>query len=98
MTIAMTAQPSPQPNSQPSAQEDINLLNRTKIVATLGPATASPEMVKRLAKAGVSVFRLNMSHGNAHEQGPKVEMIRQVARELDQPLAILADLQGPKLR
>ncbi len=96
MTIAMKPQ-----NQQPNnalLQEDISLLNRTKIVATLGPATDNPERVKQLAQAGVSVFRLNMSHGNADEQEARVQMIRSVAAELNQPLAVLADLQGPKLR
>ncbi|WP_373532378.1 pyruvate kinase [Vampirovibrio sp.] len=97
MTIA-TQMTSSQPNNHAPQHEDINLLNRTKIVATLGPATDSPERVKQLAQAGVSVFRLNMSHGNANEQAPRVQMIRDVAAELNRPLAILADLQGPKLR
>lgn len=98
MTIATQQMNSPRPESHPLLHEDISLLNRTKIVATLGPATASPERVKQLAQAGVSVFRLNMSHGNASEQGPRVQMIRDVAAEIHKPLAILADLQGPKLR
>jgi pyruvate kinase len=97
MTIA-TQMTSSQPNNHAPQHEDINLLNRTKIVATLGPATDSPERVKQLAQAGVSVFRLNMSHGNANEQAPRVQMIRDVAAEINRPLAILADLQGPKLR
>jgi pyruvate kinase len=97
MTIA-TQMTSPQQNNNAPQHEDINLLNRTKIVATLGPATDSPERVKQLAQAGVSVFRLNMSHGNANEQAPRVQMIRDVAAEINRPLAILADLQGPKLR
>ncbi|WP_303673868.1 pyruvate kinase [Vampirovibrio chlorellavorus] len=99
MTIAtQQASPQPQKNNPALQHADISLLHRTKIVATLGPATASPEMVKQLALAGVSVFRLNMSHGNADEQGARVQMLRNVAAELNQPLAILADLQGPKLR
>jgi pyruvate kinase len=97
MTIATHMTPS-QPNNHAPLHEDINLLNRTKIVATLGPATDSPEGVKQLAQAGVSVFRLNMSHGNANEQAPRIQMIRDVAAEINRPLAILADLQGPKLR
>lgn len=98
MTIATQTNNSQQPNSHSLLHEDISLLNRTKIVATLGPATCSPERIRQLAQAGVSVFRLNMSHGNADEQAPRVAMIRAVAAELHQPLAILADLQGPKLR
>lgn len=98
MTIATQQMNSPRPEGHSLLHEDISFLNRTKIVATLGPATASPERVKQLAQAGVSVFRLNMSHGNASEQGPRVQMIRDVAAEIQKPLAILADLQGPKLR
>lgn len=98
MTIATQQMNSPRPEGHTLLHEDISFLNRTKIVATLGPATASPERVKQLAQAGVSVFRLNMSHGNASEQGPRVQMIRDVAAEIQKPLAILADLQGPKLR
>lgn len=77
---------------------DISRINRTKIIATLGPASASPERLKQLAQAGVNVFRLNMSHGNDDEQLDRIKMIRAVSAELGFPLAILADLQGPKLR
>lgn len=78
--------------------QDINNIKRTKIIATLGPASADRETLKKLAKAGINVFRLNMSHGNAGEQQERVQIIREVAAELNMPLAILADLQGPKLR
>lgn len=94
---------SPHPHNQnqtnkPLLTEDISRINRTKIIATLGPASASPERLKQLAQVGVNVFRLNMSHGNAEEQLERIQMIRAVAAELGYPLAILADLQGPKLR
>lgn len=77
---------------------DISRVNRTKIVATLGPATESPERLRQLAHAGVNVFRLNMSHGNAEDQPKRIQAIRQVIDELGMPIALLADLQGPKLR
>lgn len=73
--------------------------NKTKIVATLGPASDSKDKIRELARAGVNVFRINFSHGS-HEQARKiVQSIREVDNETeDFHLAILADLQGPKLR
>ena len=71
---------------------------RTKIVATVGPASSDPDMLRQLAEAGVDVFRLNMAHGNTEQQQVNVENIRRVAEELNQPIAILADLAGPKFR
>jgi pyruvate kinase len=69
-----------------------------KIIATLGPASSSPEMIRALFEAGADVFRLNMSH-LSHDGLKKVHaMIRAVEAEVDRPIAILADLQGPKLR
>ncbi|MBJ6371808.1 pyruvate kinase [Sedimentitalea arenosa] len=69
-----------------------------KIVATLGPASDTHDMIRALHEAGVDVFRLNMSHGTQEEIRAKHAIIRQVEAELDSPIAILADLQGPKLR
>lgn len=74
------------------------LVNRTKIVATLGPASFAPDVMKALLLAGASVFRLNMSHCEAEEQRNRIATIRRLAEELNRPLAILADLQGPKVR
>ena len=71
---------------------------RSRIVATIGPASASPEMIVTLAKAGADVFRLNFSHG-AHETHAAVyAAIREAEKTVGRPLGILADLQGPKLR
>ncbi|AWI84446.1 pyruvate kinase [Alloyangia pacifica] len=73
-------------------------LRKVKIVATLGPASNTYEMIRTLHEAGADVFRLNMSHGS-HEDITKLHRaIRQVEKDLDSPIAILADLQGPKLR
>lgn len=70
----------------------------TKIVATLGPASSTYEMIKELAEIGADVFRLNMSHGSHDDHRERHAQIRQVEKELGRPIAILADLQGPKLR
>ncbi|RYG89480.1 pyruvate kinase [Loktanella sp. IMCC34160] len=69
-----------------------------KIVATLGPASSTYEMIRGLHEAGADVFRLNMSHGSHDEIAERHAIIRKVEAELGSPIAILADLQGPKLR
>lgn len=69
-----------------------------KIVATLGPASNDYEMIRALHEAGADVFRLNMSHGDHEEIRARHAIIRQIEKDLDSPIAILADLQGPKLR
>jgi pyruvate kinase len=73
-------------------------LRRTKILATLGPASSSPEMIDKLFKAGADVFRINMSHTSPDRMREIVAMIRGVERDNDRPIGILVDLQGPKLR
>jgi len=75
-----------------------NYLRRTKIVATVGPASSSPEMIAKLLDAGVNVFRLNFSHGSAEGHRQQAKIIRQVAEEKNRNAAILGDLQGPKIR
>jgi pyruvate kinase len=77
---------------------DIRQRSYTKIVATVGPASQSPERIAELLQAGVNVFRLNMAHGSPEDQQPKVDTIRRVSEELNLPVAILADLAGPKIR
>ncbi|NJO42155.1 MAG: pyruvate kinase [Cyanobacteria bacterium CRU_2_1] len=74
------------------------LNHRTKIVATVGPASRSPEVLKRMVKAGMSVARLNFSHGSYDDHAETVSLIREVSEELDTPVTILQDLQGPKIR
>ncbi len=69
-----------------------------KIVATLGPASSDYAMIRRLFHAGADVFRLNMSHGTHEDQAARHAIIRQIEAETGRPIAILADLQGPKLR
>ena len=77
-----------------------NIVNerRTKIVATLGPATDSPEKLEALFKAGVNVVRLNFSHGTHEEQLQRINWVRQVAKAMNIYVGIIADLQGPKIR
>jgi pyruvate kinase len=71
---------------------------RTKIVATIGPASNSREMLEKLVAAGVNVARLNFSHGNYETHSEVIRNIRSIARTLNRPVAILLDLQGPKIR
>jgi pyruvate kinase len=70
----------------------------TKILATVGPAVDSKEQIKKLVLAGANAFRLNFSHGEPEEHAKRVSWIREVEAELNQPIAILQDLQGPKIR
>ena len=71
---------------------------RTKVVATLGPASSSRTIIGRLFQAGADVFRINMSHTNHEKMRELVATIRAVEAEWDRPIGILVDLQGPKLR
>jgi len=70
----------------------------TKIVATLGPATSSPEKLRAIFEAGADVFRLNFSHGTLDDHKQRVDLLRALEKEYKRPIAILMDLQGPKLR
>jgi pyruvate kinase len=71
---------------------------KTKIVATVGPASESKESLIQFAKAGVNVFRLNFSHGTHEDHLQRLKTIREISKELDLNLSILQDLQGPKIR
>jgi pyruvate kinase len=71
---------------------------RTKIVATIGPASSTPEMLGRLFRGGADVFRLNFSHGTHEDHAARIATIRALEREMGRPIGILADVQGPKLR
>ncbi|WP_421654560.1 pyruvate kinase [Leptothermofonsia sp. ETS-13] len=74
------------------------LIHRTKIVATIGPASDSPEMIRKLMLAGMNVARLNFSHGNYEDHAKRIKRLRDISEELDLPLMLLQDLQGPKIR
>jgi pyruvate kinase len=70
----------------------------TKIVATLGPASNSPEVLERMVRAGVDVVRMNFSHGKAQDHIDRAMMVREIAKRCGKEVAIMADLQGPKIR
>jgi len=76
----------------------MNKPRRTKIIATLGPATDSPEAFKRLLAAGIDLVRLNFSHGTAEDQIKRVKLVRECAAAAGREIGIIADLQGPKIR
>lgn len=71
---------------------------RTKIVCTIGPASNNPEMLEKMVAAGMNVARLNFSHGTHEQHAALIKMIRELAERTGQPIAILQDLQGPKIR
>lgn len=71
---------------------------RTKIVATVGPATLKPDVLRHLIQAGATTLRLNFSHGTHDDHQNSIRLIRQISFELNQPVGILQDLQGPKIR
>jgi pyruvate kinase len=76
----------------------MSIINRTKIVATIGPASRTPEVLRQLIEAGADVFRLNFSHGTHEEHSAVVSDIRDVSRQMERHVAILQDLCGPKMR
>jgi len=73
-------------------------LRKTKIVATLGPASSSEEVLDRMVAAGVDVVRLNFSHGSAQDHIDRAALVREIARRRRRPVGVLCDLQGPKIR
>ena len=70
----------------------------TKIVASIGPNSQKPKVLKEMILAGADVCRLNFSHDTKKVQGAKFDAIRKISKELDRPVAVIADLQGPKHR
>lgn len=73
-------------------------MRRTKVVCTIGPASQKPEVLRELMLAGMDVARLNFSHGTRKEKAEDIDNLRRLSAELEHPLAILADLQGPRIR
>src|SRR5204862_3646883 len=78
--------------------ERFQVIRRTKIVCTIGPASDSEEMIAKLIAAGMNVARLNFSHGTPEYQRDLVRKVKRVRKALNKPVAILQDLQGPKIR
>ncbi len=76
----------------------MSVIKKTKIVATLGPATSSEDIIEKMILAGVNVFRVNFSHADYNDVSERIQMIRDVDKKLNTNTAILGDLQGPKLR
>ena len=72
--------------------------HKTKIVATIGPASDTPDMLRRLLRAGMSVARINFSHGGFSAHAETIARVRAAAREEGLPVAVMADLPGPKIR
>ena len=73
-------------------------MRRAKIVCTMGPAVESVEKVSELIRAGMNVARLNLSHGGYEEHQNRLDLVRAEAARVKQPVAIMVDLQGPKIR
>src|SRR5277367_2489055 len=84
------------PNTVPFASTERT--RRAKIVATLGPASSTPAVFRKLVRAGLDVARLNFSHGTHAQKAELIRMVRTIAKEEGKPICILADLQGPKIR
>ena len=74
------------------------LTHRTKVVATIGPASSSIEVLRKMVDAGMNVARLNFSHGSYEDHAKMVQLLREVEKEMDHPITLLQDLQGPKVR
>ena len=74
------------------------MLRSTKIVATLGPASSEPAVLERMIRAGVDVVRLNFSHGTADDHLKRAALVKEIASKVGRTVAIMCDLQGPKIR
>src|ERR1039458_1367608 len=75
-----------------------NLYGKTKIVCTLGPASSTVDVIEKMIRAGMDVVRLNFSHGTHEEHRAAMKIVREAAKRVGEPIAILQDLQGPKIR
>ena len=73
-------------------------MRKTKIICTIGPATASYPMLEKMAAAGMDIVRLNMSHGDHKSAAQVIKSIKTLNRKIDFPIAILMDTQGPEIR
>src|ERR1700754_29002 len=101
MTVAATVRIPDRSRLRGRSGKEISLMGvtrRAKIVCTLGPATSSPERIRGLVDAGMDVARLNFSHGDHTDHENVYKLVRQAAEDAGRPVAVLADLQGPKIR
>lgn len=85
-------------NSGSKLVPNVYVPRQTKIVATLGPASTDPAVLERMIAAGMNVVRVNFSHGTAQEHIDRVKTVREIAARLKRDIAVMADLQGPKIR
>src|SRR5438270_3822157 len=90
--------PMPRSTKAAAAQPATRRRRAAKVVATLGPASSTPETISALFQAGVDVFRLNFSHGTQDDHRQRLETIRALEEQTGRPIGVMADLQGPKLR
>src|SRR5688572_23481329 len=86
------------PSKETTQSRFVPRSRKVRILATLGPASNRPDMIRQLAEAGADAFRINMSHGSHADHESLIEAVRSVEAELERPTTIVADLQGPKLR
>ena len=84
--------------SNPASYTHMQVRRATKIVATLGPASSEPELLAQMIATGVNVVRLNFSHGTAQDHIDRAAAVRAAAQRVGREVAIMADLQGPKIR
>src|SRR3990172_2429091 len=80
------------------SKNNAHMQRRTKILATLGPATDKPKALEQIIHAGVDIVRLNFSHDTHEKHQQRIDMVREAAKKQDRVIGILADLQGPKIR
>src|SRR5438874_11202158 len=85
-------------SDEATGKERTTLIRRTKIVATLGPATGTPEGIAELIGAGANVIRVNSSHGTPEQRATWIAAVREAAAAADVAVAVLVDLQGPRIR
>ncbi|GAB4174694.1 MAG: pyruvate kinase [Rhodocyclaceae bacterium] len=90
--------PAREPRTRNAKPETAFVERSTKIVATLGPASSQPQVLRRMLAAGVDVVRLNFSHGSAEDHRRRVELLRETVRALGRTVGLMVDLQGPKIR
>src|SRR5688500_12392350 len=94
MSTAATSTPSTTSTTSTTSRHTA----RTKIVCTIGPASSSPAVLRALVTAGMNVARINFSHGTHEQHAEVISAVRAIAKEIVRPVAVLGDLQGPRIR